>query len=171
MSNTTETRKNAIKSWADSFIQSLAQNKSAIEFDPEAAMITIAMTLQEDEVQVAYETGNDPGLDQEPLLMATLINKLNVLKVPRTRSAEIIASLGINTRREAIMMAAVLKRVYEIQSPKPEKLTAGHVGCLLSGGTIREDFNNRMWSLQKGVCSENCCDNLLDSIIPSDFEN
>ena len=171
MSISTGCCKTAAKQWADNFLTRVSKENGAIEFDAETSLISAHLTWKEAQIQREYDEGNDPGKDEEPGLLRILTDRLDFLKLPRTRATEIIAVLGVNTPGQAVMMAAVLKRLHEIQTPKQEKLTALRLDCLLSCGTITQEFFQEMWDLQKGYTCGIHCDNLLDVITSTDLEN
>ena len=157
--------------WADEAIKAVASEESAIDFDVETVMVVATLLNNEDLLQKEYDEGTDPGKGEEPFNIKVMIGRLNALNVPRTRAAEIIAGLGLQTPGEAVMMAVMLKRLYELQDPKPERLTAIHIENFLSGGTLNQDFCGKLWDKQKGYALGLECDNLLDRITATDLEN
>ena len=169
---TTEERKLALHSWVDGIIKSIAQDEDSLEFEIETAMLFGPMMVGEEELQKHFEAGTDPEIGNEPFLIQVMLKRLDLWGVPRTRAAEIMAGLGLNTPGESVMVAAILKRLYEVQNPKPEKLTAAHVELLFQGGTLNQDFMGEWWDKQKGTsCGIGKCDNLLDIVLGSDFQN
>lgn len=157
--------------WADEAIKEVASKEASLDFDVEAIMLIANMLNYEDRLQEEYDNNTDPGKGEEPFNMKVLIGRLDALKVPRTRAAEIIAGLGLQTPGEAVMMAVMLKRLYELQDPKPERITGIHVENFLSGGTLNSEFCNALWDKQKGYTLGLNCDNLLDRITATDLEN
>lgn len=160
------------KKWADAFIMKLTHDEEFIDESPETSAIMGTFAAQEPIMQLLYDQGLDLGLLlEEPFLLQVFIARLNHLQVPRTRAAEIAAVLGVNTPEEAVMMAVLLKRIYETQDPKPERLTTMHIECLLSAGTVSRTLNEEMWEAQKGYNLGLPVDNLLDVVTAEDFEN
>lgn len=172
MTTVTCERKAALQQWVDGIIKAIAQQENALEFDLETAGIFGLMMMGEEEMQKHFEAGTDPAMGHEPFLVQILLKRLDLWNVPRTRAAEVMCSLGLNSPGQAVMMAAILKRLYEVQSPKPEKMTAAHIELLLQGGTLSEKFMGEWWDKQKGeACHLGKVDNLLDVVIGSDFQN
>lgn len=160
-----------VKNWADDFLCQLSLRDTSLDLNVDCVVLSSTIAAKEDKLQEAFDNGTDPGKGNEPFLMKVLMSRLDGLGVKRTRAADVIATLGINSPGEAVMVAALMKRMLEVQPVKPEKVTAGLMMTLLEGYTIKESLFIRMWEKQKGYVCGVSCDNLLDIATPADFEN